>query len=121
MVRVRTRRRRSHRIHPRRRGRIMIVRNQEVSSNLVRSDIALAVKVTAIVVAALLVLPFMCVTSYVREWIAVDAALDSGGPFDYTTGKADYSASYPFIPFAQRHKTLLIGSHISFTPLLLWL
>jgi hypothetical protein len=71
-------------------------------------------KLTSILVVALLVLPIVCGISYVHEFVAADSALDSGASFDYTTGKADFSTSHPFISFSHRHQMLLLASAISF-------
>jgi hypothetical protein len=79
---------------------------------LVRSH-SLIVKKHALILAALLLIPLFCGVAYVRELIAADSALDSGASFDYMNGKADYSANHPFIPFSQRHGTLLVISGVS--------
>ena len=49
------------------------------------------------------------------EILAFDVALDSGASYDYLEGKPDYSVSHPFIPFSNRHRTLLLTSGISLT------
>jgi hypothetical protein len=71
------------------------------------------VKTHVLILLALLVVPLFCVTSYVREIIAVDSALDAGASFDYAAGRADYTANHPFIPFSHRHGTLLVFSALS--------
>ena len=44
---------------------------------------------------------------YVREFLAVDFALDSGASYDYRTGRADFTQSHPYIPFTERHGIFL--------------
>jgi hypothetical protein len=65
-----------------------------------------------LILVALLVVPLFCATSYVRELIAVDSALDSGASYDYIAGTADYSTNHPFIPFAYRHRMLVVSSGV---------
>ena len=60
--------------------------------------------------AALLALPAVLVCSYAREWLAVDSALDRGASYDYTRGQADFGASHRYIPFGERHATLVTAS-----------
>jgi hypothetical protein len=79
---------------------------------LVRSR-ALIVKKHALILLALLIIPLFCAASFVRELIAADSALDSGASFDYSRGVADHSVNHPFIPFSQRHGTLLVISGVS--------
>jgi uncharacterized UPF0160 family protein len=67
-----------------------------------------------LILIALLVVPFFCATSYVREFIAVDSALDSGASYDYIAGRADHTANHPVIPFSHRHRTLLVSSGLLF-------
>jgi hypothetical protein len=68
------------------------------------------VKIDVIVLLALLIVPLVCGTLYVREVIAVDAALDSGASYDYIAGRADHTANHPYIPFSERHCTLVVTS-----------
>ncbi|HEX8297365.1 MAG TPA: hypothetical protein VF593_13760 [Chthoniobacteraceae bacterium] len=51
--------------------------------------------------------------SYIREFVAVDSALDSGASWDYGAGRADFSQSHPFIPYAQRHEAFIVISVVS--------
>jgi len=67
----------------------------------------------ALILLALLIIPLFCAVSFVRERSAVDSALDSGASFDYSRGVADHSVNHPFIPFSQRHGTLLLISGTS--------
>jgi len=41
--------------------------------------------------------------SYVREYLAVDGCLDSGGSFDYRTAGCDHQQSHPYVPYVERH------------------
>ena len=60
-------------------------------------------------VILILILPAaMLVGLYVREWFQVDACLDSGGSFNYTTMTCDLALSHPYIPFPGRHKVFTI-------------
>jgi hypothetical protein len=63
-----------------------------------------------IALAALLVIPAFLVCSYARESLAVDSALDRGGSYDYSRGRAGLEASHAYIPFRERHATLLAVS-----------
>ena len=65
---------------------------------LVRSH-SLIVKTHVLILLALLVVPLFCAASYIREFIAVDSALDSGASYDYVAGRADYTTGHAFIPF----------------------
>ena len=67
----------------------------------------------AVILLALVLIPLFCAVAYVRELSAADSALDSGASFDYMSGKVDYSANHPFIPFSHRHGTLLVMSAVS--------
>ena len=78
---------------------------------LVRSH-SLIVKTHLLILVALLVVPLFCATSYIREFIAVDSALDSGASYDYVTGRADYTANHVVIPFSHRHRTLIVSSGV---------
>jgi hypothetical protein len=71
------------------------------------------VKKHALILLALLIIPLFCAGSFVRELIAADSALDSGASFDYSRGVAEHSVNHPFIPFSQRHGTLLTISVVS--------
>jgi hypothetical protein len=79
---------------------------------LVRSH-ALIVRKHALILLALLIIPFFCAVSFVRELSAADSALDSGASFDYSRGVSDHSVNRSFISFSQRHGTLLVISGIS--------
>jgi hypothetical protein len=78
---------------------------------LVRSH-ALIVKTHVLILVALLVVPLFCATSYVRESIAVDSALDRGASYDYAAGRVDYITNHPFIPFVHRHRKLVVSSTV---------
>ena len=78
---------------------------------LVRSH-ALIVKTHVLILVALLVVPSFCTTSYVRESLAVDSALDTGASYDYVAGRADYTTNHPFISFSRRHRTLVVSSSV---------
>jgi hypothetical protein len=70
---------------------------------------------------ALLVVPLFCGGLYVREFMAVDAALDSGASYDYATDRADHVATtHPYIPFSDRHGALVIVSGVSLVAALLY-
>ena len=66
-----------------------------------------------LILLLLLVIPLFCAASFVREWILVDSALDNGASFDYSRGGADYSANHPFVPYLDRHSTLIKMSTLS--------
>jgi len=70
------------------------------------------VKTQVLILVALLVVPLFCASSYIREFIAVDSALDSGASYDYIAGRADYATNHPFIPFVDRHRTLVVSSGV---------
>jgi len=78
---------------------------------LVRSH-SLIVKTHVLILVALLVVPLFCATSYVREFIAVDSALDSGASYDYLVGRANYTTNHAFIPFFYRHRILVVSSNV---------
>ena len=59
-----------------------------------------------IILAVLLIAPIAFTLIYAREFLAVDSALDAGANYDYQAGRADFTQSHPFIPFADRHNTL---------------
>ena len=65
-----------------------------------------------LILIALLLVPLFCATSYVREFIAVDSALDSSASYDYATGRADHTTHHPFIPFFHRHLMLVISAGV---------
>ena len=65
-----------------------------------------------IVLLALLIAPLFCGTLYVREFMAVDSTLDGGASYDYVAGRADHTATHPYIPFSDRHRTLVIVSGV---------
>jgi hypothetical protein len=65
-----------------------------------------------LILVALLIVPLFCATSYVRESIAVDSALDRGASYNYVAGRADYAANHPFIPFVDRHRALVVSSGV---------
>lgn len=56
-----------------------------------------------IILAVLLAAPIAFALTYAREFLAVDSALDAGASYDYRAGRADFTQSHPFIPFAERH------------------
>ncbi len=59
-----------------------------------------------IILALLLTAPAAFALIYAREFLAADSALDAGASYDYRAGRADFTQSHPFIPFAERHSTL---------------
>jgi hypothetical protein len=59
-----------------------------------------------IILAVLLIAPIAFTLIYAREFLAVDSALDAGANYDYQAGRADFTQSHSFIPFADRHNTL---------------
>ena len=61
----------------------------------------------------LLVCPLVLSLSYARESLAVEGTLDHGGSWDYVAGRADFSESHPFIPYAERHEFLIRISTVS--------
>jgi hypothetical protein len=73
-----------------------------------------------VVLVALLVVPLFCGGLYVREFMAVDAALDSGASYDYVAGRADHAATHPYIPFSDRHRALVILSGASLVAAILY-
>ena len=46
-------------------------------------------------------------TTYVSEWLDVDACLDSGGSFNYSSMDCDHAANHPYISFERRHPGVL--------------
>lgn len=66
----------------------------------------------------LLGLPALVGALYVREWLAVDAALDAGASYNYSAGIADPHHTHPYIPFAARHRLLLVASVLSLAAVL---
>lgn len=75
-------------------------------------------------VILILVLPaVMLIGLYVREWYQVDACLDRGGSFNYTTMTCDLAVSHPYIPFLARHRafTILVFLSASLSLLAAWL
>jgi hypothetical protein len=51
--------------------------------------------------------PLFLSFSYVRETLLVDSCLDSGGSFDYLRMICDREVNHAFIPYSQRHGTLI--------------
>lgn len=43
----------------------------------------------------------------------VDAALDAGASWDYTTMKPDYTQTHPYVSFSERHAIILILATLS--------
>jgi hypothetical protein len=72
------------------------------------------VKTHVLILIALLVIPLFCAVSFLREFIAAESALDSGASFDYASGTADHTRNHPYIPFSERHGSLLLVSGVSF-------
>jgi hypothetical protein len=72
------------------------------------------VKTHVLILIALLVIPVFCAVSFLREFIAADSALDSGASFNYAKGAADHGQNHPYIPFSERHRSLLLVSGVSF-------
>jgi hypothetical protein len=68
----------------------------------------------------LLACPLALAFSYIRETFAVDGTLDAGGSWDYVVGRADFSESHPFIPYAERHELFIILSVVSFCAAVLY-
>jgi hypothetical protein len=46
-------------------------------------------------------------TTYVSEWLDVDACLDSGGSFNYATMDCDHATNHPYISFERRHPGMI--------------
>jgi hypothetical protein len=78
------------------------------------------VKAHLLILVALLIVPLFCATSYVRESIAVDSALDSGASYDYVAGRADYATNHFLIPFVHRHRILVVSSGVLFAVALVY-
>lgn len=67
-----------------------------------------------LLIGALVVVPL--IVAFVRETIAVDRCLDSGGVYDYTAQVCDSTgAAHPHLTFGARHQGLL-----AFTVILLF-
>jgi hypothetical protein len=64
--------------------------------------------------AALLVCPAVLVMMSIREFLAVDSALDAGASFDYLAGRPDFSENHAFLSPSQRHSLLFAVSGVSF-------
>jgi hypothetical protein len=71
------------------------------------------VKTHVLVLIALLVIPLFCGASFLREFIVADSALDNGASLDYAKGAADHTRGHPYIPFSERHHSLLLVSGVS--------
>ena len=56
--------------------------------------------------AALLVIIPM-VTTYIREYAAIDACNDAGGSFNYKLNVCDMTTTHETVPFGARHMGLL--------------
>jgi hypothetical protein len=56
-----------------------------------------------VLVLTLLPLAFV----FLRESLAVDGCLDSGGSYDYQHGRCDLTRSHTYEPFLDRHAVLL--------------
>jgi len=74
-----------------------------------------------LILALLLTCPLTLTAIYVREYLAVDAALDAGASYDNATGRADFAQNHPGIPFGTRHGKLLVLSVCSIIGALLLL
>ena len=68
----------------------------------------------------LLTCPLALAFSFVRESLAVDGALDAGGSWDYAAGRADFSETHPYIPYAERHELFIILSVVSLCAAMLY-
>ena len=68
---------------------------------------ALAKKIVAI---TLLVLAIVLIWTWVTEFLAVDACLDSGGSYDYERRVCDYRSSHPS---GERRGRLLLGGALA--------
>jgi hypothetical protein len=66
-----------------------------------------------ILLVLLLICPAALVFDYVREFLAVDAALDSGASWDYLAHRPDFAQNHPFIPYSARHGTLIAAACVS--------
>ena len=67
-----------------------------------------------VIFVVLLVCPLVFAFAYVREFIAVDQALDvEHASYDYVAGRSDALQNHPYIPFSERHGILLILSGLS--------
>jgi len=80
-------------------------------------------RVKTLVILILILPAVMLVGLYVREWFQVDACLDSGGSFNYTTMTCDLAVSHPYIPFLARHRafTILVVLSVCLALLTAWL
>lgn len=70
-------------------------------------------KVRYIILSLLFALPLTLLFLFLRDSLAVDSALDSGASYDYARSSSDYSQNHPYIPFYDRHITLIWSSIIS--------
>ena len=57
-----------------------------------------------LVILALIIPAVILAGLYLRELYLVDACIDGGGSFHYTTMTCDQTVSYPYIPFLARHR-----------------
>jgi hypothetical protein len=46
---------------------------------------------------------------YIREAAAVDSCLDSGGSYDYISGRCDHTQSHPFSSYTSRYPEALVA------------
>jgi hypothetical protein len=60
-----------------------------------------------IVSAVLLAAPIAFTLSSAHEFFSVDWVLDAGASYDYGTAPPDFTKGHPFIPFSERHPTLV--------------
>lgn len=66
-----------------------------------------------LILASLMIFPFMLGAVFIHEFVAIDAALDIGASWDYVAMKPDFTQSHPYIPFTKRHGTLLTLATLS--------
>ncbi len=67
-------------------------------------------KMRVLIYVLLSALPLILSFVWLREVLAVDAALDGGASWNYVTGQADYSLNHPYISFHSRHPILIAAS-----------
>jgi heme A synthase len=80
-------------------------------------------QVKTLVILALIIPAVILAGLYVRELYLVDACIDSGGSFHYTTMTCDQTVSHPCIPFLSRHRgfSILVFLSVCLAMLTAWL
>ena len=68
-------------------------------------------RIVSILTAVAIVLIAGSGVGYLREFVAVDSCLDSGGSFDYMHSACDHEANHPFVAYRDRYPffVVLIG------------